>query len=118
VTVVVVVVTWWLPRCVIGHQCLQDLRRVNRAVNIRDTAETKEDQVLRRVRFVDLRRTAGLYCGAFLVNTRPHLVRSSHQKLHSHTTQSVTVMSRPHLEEVWGAPTRAHYSVRPGEEGS
>jgi hypothetical protein len=42
VTVVVVVVTWWLPRCVIGHQCqcisiLQDLRRVNRAVNIRDT---------------------------------------------------------------------------------
>ena len=40
-TVVVVVVTWWLPRCVIGHQCLQDLRRVNRAVNIRDTAETK-----------------------------------------------------------------------------
>ena len=50
---------------------LQDLRRVNRAVNIRDTAETKEDQVLRRVRFVDLRRTAGLYCGAFLVNTRP-----------------------------------------------
>ena len=59
-TVVVVVVTWWLPRCVIGHQCLQDLRRVNRAVNIRDTAETKEDQVLRRVRFVDLRRIAGL----------------------------------------------------------
>ena len=75
--------------------------------------------MLRRVRFVDLRRTAGRLlrvCGAFLVthvHPRPstidvHLVRSSHQKLHSHTTQSVTVMSRPHLEEVWGAPTRAH----------
>ena len=69
-TVVVVVVTWWLPRCVIGHQCLQDLRRVNRAVNIRDTAETKEDQVLRRVRFVDLRRTAGLL-RRLSCNTRP-----------------------------------------------
>ena len=30
------------------------------SVNIRDTSETKEDQVLRRVRFVDLRRIAGL----------------------------------------------------------
>ena len=53
-----------------ASKCLQDLRRVNRAVNIRDTAETKEDQVLRRVRFVDLRRTAGLL-RRLSCNTRP-----------------------------------------------
>ena len=38
----------------------------------------------------------------------------------THDTQSVTVMSRPHFEEVWGSGARPHEhtSVRPGEEGS